>query len=81
MKVGSRPTDEQIIKALKRAGRFSPTYAVRNWLSTPEFGSFDDLNTSHVLYRLKKLEKKGAVWSVKPKFYSDKHTYWETDNA
>ncbi len=81
MKIGARPTDEQIIKALKRAGSFSPTYEVKNWLSMPEFGGFDDLNTSHVLYRLKKLEKKGVVWSVTPRFYGDKHTRWETDNA
>lgn len=69
MKIGSRPTDEQILEAMNKYRQSNPTYVIRNILAGKEFGRFDNLNTSHVLYRLKKLEKKGLVRRVKSSFY------------
>lgn len=71
MKIGSRPTDEQIIEAMRRAGPGQVSYVIRNWLADKEFGQFDDLNTSHVLYRLKKLEKQGLVKRSARQWYAD----------
>jgi len=73
MKIGARPTDDQILAALKRAGHGTPTYVVKNWLADKEFGRFDNLNTSHVLYRLKKLEKAGKVIRAKNWYFG--HDY------
>lgn len=72
MKIGARPTNEQILAALKRAagGSYAPTAVVKNWLADREFGQFDDLRTSHVLYRLKKLERAGKVREVSSRAWS-----------
>lgn len=61
MKIGARPTDDQILAVMRRAGNGVPSYVIRNWLGDKEFGRFDSLTTSHILYRLKKLEKAGKV--------------------
>lgn len=71
MKIGARPTDDQILAAMKRAGPGMPSYVIRNWLADKEFGRFDNLNTSHVLYRLKKLEKQGRVKRSAYQGYAD----------
>ncbi len=75
MKIGARPTDEQILTAMRRWRQVNPTYVIRNILAERDFGGFDDLNTSHVLYRLKKLERAGTVRQVKS--YYRPHLYWE----
>lgn len=79
MKIGARPTDEQILAALNRAagGSCAATYVVRNWLADKEYGGFDDMNTSHVLYRLKKMEQKGIIRRALRSFYSGLHAEWE----
>lgn len=69
MKVGARPTDKQIITAMGRYRRSNPTYVIRNILAGSDYGGFDDLNTSHVLYRLKKLEKAGLVEKIPSSYY------------
>lgn len=71
MKIGARPTDDQILAAMKRAGQGQVSYVIRNWLMDKEFGRFDNLNTSHVLYRLKKLEKQGKVKRSARQWYAD----------
>jgi len=83
MKVGSRPTDKQILAALKRAagGSYAATYVVKNWLSMKEYGEFDDLNTSHVLYRLKRLEANGLVRRNNSHNLSIGYIYWEPIHA
>lgn len=65
----SKPTDEQIVSALRRAGGGSPTYVVKNWLRSEEFGGFKNLKTSHVLYRLRKMQERGLVEEVKSPFF------------
>lgn len=69
MKIGARPTDNQIIAAMSKYRQSNPTYVIRNILAEKEFGQFDDLNTSHVLYRLNKLQRKGLVRRVSSSFY------------
>jgi len=76
MKIGARPTDEQILGAMVKYGRsYNSTAIIRNILATAEFGRFDDLNTSHVLYRLKKLERAGKVRRVNAPY--NVHHFWE----
>lgn len=63
------PTDEQIISALRRAGEGSPTYVVKNWLRSSEFGGFHNIKTSHVLYRLRKMQTRGLVVEVQSSYF------------
>lgn len=65
MRVGARPTDEQILAAANRYGGWNPTYVIANILASKEGGGFDDLRTSHLLYRLRKLERAGKVKNQK----------------
>ena len=68
MKIGARPTDEQILAAMRKYQRSHATYVIRNILSGRDFGGFDDLTTAHVLYRLRKLEKAGLVREVRSSY-------------
>lgn len=77
MKIGARPTDEQILLAMKRWHQGNSTYVIRNILAEREYGGYDNLNTSHVLYRLKKLERAGKVRRVPSSYYSGVHAEWE----
>lgn len=71
MRIGARPTDDQILAAMRRVGPGMPSYVIRNWLGDREFGRFDNLQTAQVLYRLKKLEKAGRVKRSAHQFYAD----------
>lgn len=77
MMVGARPTDEQILTVMRRWRQTNSTYVIRNILAQPEFGGFNDLNTSAVLYQLKKLERDGKVRRVAASYYSGVHAEWE----
>lgn len=56
-KITAPPYEPDILVALKSWGVFCPTFIVRNILRP----KFPGLQTSQVLYRLKKMEQQGIV--------------------